>query len=303
MGFWDLGAGDLLSAGASVAGGIIGDKGADRRNRQNIALQKEFAQHGIRWKVEDAKKAGLHPLYALGGSVSTYSPTISAMGDNAGLGRGIAEAGQNLGRAIESTRTADERTKARMDALALRRGELQNQMLEAQIANLTKSAQVGPALPSATPGLTNLEGQGDVHPIKVVPHEVLTVNPDQPSSAPGVQPETIWTKTSDGGFRSTANKEVYEEIDFTNPEGYPWVIKEKIAPNLWMGNPPPDSYLPNWASGWVWSYTDQSWFPSRRPNPWEKLRNYVPRRTSARKGRMGYANEKVPVSPPQAGGW
>lgn len=41
--------------------------------RENIRLQKEFAQNSRQWAVEDAKKAGLHPLYALGGG-TTYTP-------------------------------------------------------------------------------------------------------------------------------------------------------------------------------------------------------------------------------------
>ena len=40
----------------------------------NYAHQKEFAQNGIRWKVEDAKAAGIHPLFALGAQGATFSP-------------------------------------------------------------------------------------------------------------------------------------------------------------------------------------------------------------------------------------
>ena len=43
--------------------------------RQEYQNQKEFAQHGLRWKVEDAKQAGINPLVALG--ASTHSPSAS----------------------------------------------------------------------------------------------------------------------------------------------------------------------------------------------------------------------------------
>ena len=50
---------------------------ASLRNEQNtialhqMANQREFAKHGIQWRVDDAKAAGIHPLAALG------SPTRS----------------------------------------------------------------------------------------------------------------------------------------------------------------------------------------------------------------------------------
>lgn len=61
-----MGLGSIISAGASLVGGILGNKSNQKIAEQNAALQKEFAQHGISWKVADAKRAGIHPLYALG---------------------------------------------------------------------------------------------------------------------------------------------------------------------------------------------------------------------------------------------
>lgn len=62
----------------------------ERTNAQNLAfareqlqsseaLQREFAQMGLRWKVADATAAGLHPVYALGGSGATFSPSSIVM--------------------------------------------------------------------------------------------------------------------------------------------------------------------------------------------------------------------------------
>lgn len=44
---------------------------ADQANRD---MAYEFAQHGVQWKAEDARAAGLSPLAAMGGS-GAYSPT------------------------------------------------------------------------------------------------------------------------------------------------------------------------------------------------------------------------------------
>lgn len=126
--------GSLISAGSNLLGGIIGAK-ASRDNTQDQinfardqaaaseALQREFAQHGIRWRVEDAKAAGLHPLFALGGSGATFTPAAASINfDNGGveMGRALAAAGQDLGRAISAQKTPVER---QMEAAALRGAE------------------------------------------------------------------------------------------------------------------------------------------------------------------------------------
>lgn len=103
---------------ASLAGGLLSAEGAEderalqeRMHRENIALQKEFAQHGIRWRVEDAMEAGLHPLYALGASTTGYSPSsfVGGTSPKEHLGRSLSEAGQNLTRAVAAQETPQQR--------------------------------------------------------------------------------------------------------------------------------------------------------------------------------------------------
>lgn len=90
-----------LEALGNIAGALIGAKSQRRANESNEATQREFAQHGIRWRVEDAKAAGLHPLYALGGGGATYSPAAQPVFDGASLG-------QNLSRAAKAFSTSEE---------------------------------------------------------------------------------------------------------------------------------------------------------------------------------------------------
>lgn len=52
---------------------------AREQANSNAALQREFAQNGIRWRVEDAKAAGLHPMYALTGGGAAFAPSGIAM--------------------------------------------------------------------------------------------------------------------------------------------------------------------------------------------------------------------------------
>lgn len=144
--------GSLISAGASLAGGFLGrsaQKSANSTNAaiaaENAALQREFAQNGIQWKVADAQKAGIHPLYALGASTHSFSPVSVGAIPESGLAAGLADAGQNIGRAIDATRSNKDKAAARISELSVERGELENQLLREQIRNMR--SQTGPGLP------------------------------------------------------------------------------------------------------------------------------------------------------------
>lgn len=92
--------GSLIGAGSSLLGGALGSSSADKLNKKNIKLQKKFAQQGVRWRVADAKAAGIHPLAALGLTGSSYSPAFQTdpMGD------ALAQAGQTIGTGVRENR-------------------------------------------------------------------------------------------------------------------------------------------------------------------------------------------------------
>lgn len=98
-------AGSLIGAGGNLLGGLLGSSDAHKNRR----MQKEFAQYGIRWRVEDAKAAGLHPLYALGAQIPSFSPVHSEAPAQ------LAEMGQNIGRAVQATQTAAERQRSQLE--------------------------------------------------------------------------------------------------------------------------------------------------------------------------------------------
>lgn len=101
--------GNILGAGISGAFGLLGSaqnrRASAAANQQNVQFQKEFAKHGITWKKEDAERAGLHPLFALGGSGATFSPSVRAHHDTS-----LQNLGQNLGRGVRSA--MDDRARA-----------------------------------------------------------------------------------------------------------------------------------------------------------------------------------------------
>lgn len=148
--------GELISAGASLLGGLFGNQQKKEGQEREIELQKEFAQNGVRWKVEDAQRAGIHPLAALGSSGAQYSPVGLGDNDSAAIGSSI---GQDLSGAINATRTAPERATAlgsKMEALGLERAGLENDLLRAQILDITRPRV--PPFPMADGGY-NMPGQ------------------------------------------------------------------------------------------------------------------------------------------------
>ena len=86
--------GAIIQAGAQIA-----DKAApyiidNHWKHREIGMQYDFAKNQIQWRVDDAKKAGLHPLYALGASPMT--PNAQVVGGQGSGGLGFTEAFQTV---------------------------------------------------------------------------------------------------------------------------------------------------------------------------------------------------------------
>lgn len=137
--------GALVGAGASLIGGAMSSNATREAGDRNYEAQKEFAKNGLRWKIRDAKRAGIHPMYAVGAPTQAFAP--SYVGDTS-MGDGLAASGQDIGRAVAATQTSSERQyDATLQQLALDRAGLENELLRSQIAR--NAAAIGPAFPSA----------------------------------------------------------------------------------------------------------------------------------------------------------
>lgn len=152
----------LVSAGSSIFNSSQNRDAQERFNQQqlqmaqqNMAMQREFAQSGIRWRVADAQAAGLHPLAALGTQGSSFSPVTLG-----GEGPKSENWGQDIGRAVKAAGTLFDREK--QDAEKLRRLELEkagleNDVLRADLVSRVRreAQQLGPAMP-------DLSGRADI---------------------------------------------------------------------------------------------------------------------------------------------
>lgn len=262
----------------SLAGPVLGFLGgkADRdsqadANAQNYAAQKEFAQKGIQWKAQDAREAGLHPMAALGAVGSGFTPSFQAFtGNESAVGQLMdAIPGQNTNRAARANMTDQDRE---LHALAVRRGQLENQLLEGQITQLWSSIMGQPTNPPApgpsVAGAVNRHGQGSV---TIVPSKQESGRIGDPGATAGNTPAMRGVDVGPGQRVDLINPDVAESL-----EGY-GILQAPIAAALhaWRGTSqirdrfkPPSSKLLPPGHSWRWSVSSGGWVPvkdSSRP--------------------------------------
>lgn len=195
----------LISAGASLLGNVIGGKmasdSAEDAARLNTEYQKEFAQQGIRWKVADAAAAGVHPLMALGAQTIGYAPSYvgSSMGDY--VSRGLSEAGQDIGRAVNAGQTNLERLQERLLESQIRGQEIENDKNASKVA-LTTGAAMNPPFPP-------MDGRFQLNP-----NNILYGDENDASVAAGIAaPATQSFLNRDGTITRLPSQEAAEAME------------------------------------------------------------------------------------------
>lgn len=268
------------SALGNVAGAVISSRETRRASERNEAMQMRFAKEGIRWKVEDAKRAGISPEYALGASTMSFSPTHTA----SNAGDLVADAGQNIARAALATSTKAERDlDAQLKVQTLRGMTLDNDIKQSQMSSINKPGN--PPFPSMTGNKIPGQSQSPVEDVKLLRTGIGSK--DTYSEAASI-PAVGWSETNDGGLRPVPSQDVKQRIeDQLIPEAV-WATQNMIAPNYGKGNPPPKSALPKGAAGWRWSQSRQAYYPqynkpTRFQNTneaagWQHLRNKTGRK-------------------------
>ncbi|AXH77576.1 MAG: DNA pilot protein [Microviridae sp.] len=161
-----------LGTAASIGGDLLNAKAQTDANKANIQQQRDFARHGIQWRVQDAKSAGVHPLYALGAQTPSFSPSSQPVS----YGDSLSRMGQDISRAAMSSQSADEKKQFQIQQSQQSRlleGQIQNQDLRNQILqeefNALKSPGTGPGIPSS-----GGPGTFATNDIKKVPAEVTS---------------------------------------------------------------------------------------------------------------------------------
>ena len=284
--------GGIASGIGSIVGAGMSGANAAAINQANYEHQKEFAQNGIRWKVADAKAAGLHPLAALGAQTPGYTPS-AVVGDSPDFSF-LRDIGQDVGRAIDAKSTAAERAanKAKIDQgtdlelegksldneykRALIRGETQDQALRLANASVRASwsQQLPPAMPSIAPDGRTMPGQGDATSSSLFmtkPPELAISHPQTPAAEAGTHPEIRYFRTADGGY-SMARSDAYADSTDDDFAGQlSWELRNRLPATAWDSarSAPPRAYLPDSGAGaWDWTYNPllQAYYPYRKGN-------------------------------------
>ena len=125
---------------ASLVGGLF-NAGAQRiqrnRERRQAALNRSdqyyFANNAISMRAADARRAGIHPLAALGANTMSFNNVV---GSTSNAGQAISETGQNIDRAVAAYQNKGERDlNLAIAAENLKTAKINNEIAETKLAS------------------------------------------------------------------------------------------------------------------------------------------------------------------------
>ena len=270
---WNVLAATAASMGGSIIGGLM-NKSANEDtneanaaiNQHNIDLQREFAQNGIRWKMADAKAAGVNPLVALGANTTSFSPSSIGMTPDHSMGDMASNMGQDVSRAMSATRTSDERQIAALNIQGAQL-DLQGKALDNQIKStqLNKLNSTGPAFPAGTDHLISGQGNSGTAIVEK-PLERTASLPGHPEAEAGAIPDVGWAVTKTG-IVPVPSGDIKNRIEDNMFHEGMHFVRNNIGPNFGGGTMPPQDALKNWpgSTHFEWSYKGQEYRPVYPP--------------------------------------
>lgn len=249
-----MSAGWGAAIGAAVQG--IGNRRSTNKSERaaaDINNQADLlARSGIQMRAEDARRAGLSPLAALG-------LPLAAAGGGTVVGADYSGMGQSIERAIDAYSQRGE--KGKLSGLAIERAELENDYIRAQIRQL-QGTGTGPGLPSATHPAQLEMGQGDA--VDLQPNRIYASEPGQPSKEAGAVSDYGFARTS-SGFRPVPSQDVKQRIeDQFVLEDVLWPAANLVMPS--GDKKPPRKWLKSFpgAVDWSWNQGAFEWQPLYR---------------------------------------
>lgn len=254
----------IANALGSVVSGITGANAAKDAARTQYKHQKEFAQEGIQWKVADAKKAGIHPLYALGANTTSYAPV--SVGDTNPLS-GLAAAGQDISRAVDATRPASAKLDAytrTAQGLQLQRMGLENELLASQIAKTRQTST--PPMPTASDRML-VDGQGDSPLVRESPMARQSHAAGAPSQEAGAVTEMGYLRTPTG-WAPVMSKDAKDRSEDDIGAELSWALRNRLLPSVGFAHQPPTDVKLGPDEYWKFNAVKQEYYIAKRPKNW-----------------------------------
>lgn len=216
----------LGKIGAAVLPGLMdmGGNAAGASSSENF--QAKAMHHSVAWRVADAKRAGIHPLYALGMPAMSPAPTqFNTEG-------AFQNMGQNFERARMAQLDADERAKVRAQTnlvsadqvrankLSLDNMELQNALLLSQVVR-SQGAQMG------APGPTVNAPVGSVNRY---PDSVTVGSVGAPEQAPGNVTDYSFGEAGAGRYTIVPSSDMKQRVE-DMPSEWQWFLRNGLFPD------------------------------------------------------------------------
>lgn len=168
-----IGAGLAISGGATLLGGLANifsnnatnrsnRNAQERANQQNYQAQKEFLQNSVLWRKQDALRAGINPIYAMGMQSTGFSPSFQAYQQSA---NDYSFLGKSAERALEYYQAAKQFELNEKQAQAnINRDNAQAELFLAQKKQIENKGQKATPTPKKTNEMSEIlkaEKQGN----------------------------------------------------------------------------------------------------------------------------------------------
>lgn len=274
--------GALIGGGATILGGVLGSLSGSRANKQNAEaarqsaeLQREFAKNGIRWKVEDAIKAGIHPLYALGANTHSFSPVSVGAQPDYSMANAVKDMGQDISRSVQATRTQYEQELSKLQ-LASAKLDVEGKALDNQIraSQFQKLNQATTSLPGNQDNF--IPGQGNSPTVKVKAMERIASQKGRLAQEAGWRPDVSYART-DSGLTPVVPESLSESLEDDVIGKILWRVRNQLMPNITGQGAPSKSQLPPGYNNWQYDFSSQEWRPIKGypKSPYQKLKRML----------------------------
>lgn len=309
FGPWGAAIGGILGG---IGGGFLGGDSSSKVAKDLLGRQMDrqeiWMKNQMLWRVEDAKKAGIHPLAAIGSNVTAPSVPGVAVGDSGGgdLGSVLASSGQSIGRELSAYMSGVEKDKTIMRALEIESAELDNTMKREQL-NRLRAVGSPPDFPNLginehwPMGISDPSRypRGDiiVRPldqpalqasglVDVTRPEVMTTIPGMPGTQSGSNPDVQFYQDNQGNWFYNPS-EKFKADDMGAPGTIQWFMRNRMLPALpYIGQtrhegvfPRPPKGPPKGSIGWILNpvtgrmspaYPGEQWHPFFIPDSDER---------------------------------
>lgn len=251
--------GNWFSANAESDAIRAGNEAEQARYMDMVRRQEEFAKHGLQWKMDDARRAGIHPLYALGAQTQSFSPiSVGSTPDTSRAGF-LKDTGQDISRAVQQTLTPRDQEISKLQ-LGMAQAQLDGQIIENQI----KASQLRQMnTPTAFPGNSDLNfipGQPNADILPKRPDGIR--RSDTPWAHAGEQPDVDFSRTRSGRAPQIP-QQLAESMEDSLVQRMQWYLRNLVVPILSSKNSQKPSLkeLPKGAVDWTFHPLSMEWRP------------------------------------------